>query len=119
MRMNTRDVSAREPGYPTRARFTWLATGLVLLLAVVITLIGCGVHTESPIFTAAPGDYPCHNADGSARPNAVWCYPVDGTHTCCSEYDICAPNDRCRYAGHPETLGGALVEMPRQREDGK
>lgn len=83
----------------------------------LLALIFVGCHTESPVFTPDPHDknYPCHRADGSADPNANWCFPVDGSHTCCPERSTCSSLEGqpiCAYQG-PEVGPGGLFEAQR------
>jgi hypothetical protein len=98
------------------------ALGLTLLGLVVV-----GCHFGSPVFTPNPKDpaFHCHRQDGSVDPNAVWCFPTDGTHTCCLENYICGtlegqPN--CEYQGNPDNgsnggdLFAARKPMPRMSE---
>lgn len=92
------------------------------LLALVV--IGC--HFGTPVFTPDPKKYPCHRQDGSADPNANWCFPVDGSHTCCLENYKCGtlegqPN--CEYQGNPDNgsnggdlFGAKRKTMPRMAE---
>jgi len=78
-------------------------------------LVAVGCHVSSPVFTPAPNDpaYPCHRSDGSSDPNANWCFPVDGTHTCCPERSTCSSLEGqpvCSYQG-PEVGPGGLFEV--------
>lgn len=87
----------------------------VVLALVALVVAGC--HFDSPIFTPDPHDkaYPCHRADGSADPNATWCFPVDGSHTCCPERSACSSLEGqpiCAYQG-PEVGPGGLFETRR------
>ena len=79
------------------------------LVAILITgLTGC--HTETPVFTPNPKDYPCHNQDGSAETDANWCYPLDGTHTCCHAGLRCVTNNGCQvisYDGYLPSMGAS------------
>ncbi len=63
--------------------------------SLIVIAIFTGCHTNTWVFTPDPKDYPCHNADGSAAMDADWCYPVDGTHTCCLGGQVCKANDGC------------------------
>jgi hypothetical protein len=82
-------------------------------LSFAILVFGA-CNTQSPIFTPAPNDpaYHCHAADGSARVDAVWCFPVDGTRTCCPANNACVP-DGCEFMGDPEATTGAAYEAKR------
>jgi hypothetical protein len=73
-----------------------------VVFAVLVSITGCAGWESSPAITPKPGDYPCHRQDGSADPNAVWCFPVDGTHTCCLENFSCTTLEGkpvCSYDG--------------------
>lgn len=99
----------------------------VLAVALVFALAGAGVgaclvacHTDSPIFTPPKDDpaYHCHRQDGSVNPNATWCFPVDGTHTCCPMSYSCEPPminttvPGCEYQGNPDNPIGNLGAAP-------
>jgi hypothetical protein len=84
--------------------------------AFLVALVVIGCHFGEYV-TPDPHDkaYPCHRADGSADPNANWCFPVDGSHTCCPERSSCASLEGqpiCAYQG-PEVGPGGLFEARR------
>lgn len=92
--------------------------GVALLALVVAALVGA-CNTQSPALTPKPADYPCHNPDGSARPDATWCYPIDHTHTCCGASEWCVPNgceshveDGTGYAAHARRVSPRQEERP-------
>lgn len=75
---------------------------------VFLTLvIFSSCHTKSPVFTPDPKDpaYHCHAADGSVIADAVWCFPVDQTRTCCPFEHKCSTlggEQTCEFIGRPD-----------------
>lgn len=71
-----------------RAIMTETAKALAVFIAIAGILIVCtSCHEDSPIFTPATGPgtpFPCKD-----RPLDVWCFPEDGTHTCCPPSNDC------------------------------
>lgn len=72
------------------------------LLAVVA--VCC--NTQSPVFTPDPKNpaYHCHDSSGAVIADDVWCYPEDGTHTCCPFEHKCSTlsgDQNCEFIGHP------------------
>jgi hypothetical protein len=84
-----------------------------IALVGLVSVTGCAAHSSPGPLTPDPKDYPCHNEDGSADPNANWCYPVDGTHTCCRENNSCSSLEGqpvCEYQGPAVGPGGNFDE---------
>lgn len=84
-----------------------------MLCVAAIGILFAGCHTNTWVFTPDPKEYPCHWADGSADINADWCFPKDGTQTCCHTgfhciKDGCEGNSNDNPAdlsSHPENRG--------------
>lgn len=94
----------------------------ILVLGLIVAIVGCDF--SGPVFTPKPGDYPCHRQDGSADPNANWCYPLDGSHTCCLQNYRCSSLEgepSCSYQGNPDngSIGAAQKSVPRTPESGR
>lgn len=78
------------------------ALGLALLAVVAVCC-----NTQSRVFTPDPNDkaYHCHDSSGAVIADAVWCYPEDGTHTCCPFENKCSTlegDQICEYIGRPD-----------------
>lgn len=71
-----------------RAIMAETAKVLAVLIAIAGILIVCtSCHEDSPVFTPATGPGTEFHCVG--RPTDVWCFPEDGTHTCCPEDNDC------------------------------
>jgi hypothetical protein len=62
---------------------------VALLLGFLLTSCTAWNQYTTPV----AGEFPCHNTDHTQNPDAVWCYPVDKTHTCCPPNSACIPPD--------------------------
>jgi hypothetical protein len=84
-------------------RLALLALGISLIAIAILSIVSC--NGQSRVLTPDKNDpaYHCHDKDtGEVIADAVWCYPVDGTHECCPVYSECStlngvPN--CPYVG--------------------
>lgn len=99
------------------------ALGLALLALISLALASC--NTQSRVFTPDPKDpaYHCHEKSGAVIVDATWCFPVDGTHTCCYDNGTCIkpdPDGMSRGCAYPSIsheygarpLGSRMSEQP-------
>jgi hypothetical protein len=76
-------------------------------LAVLALVVFAACNTQSPVFTPDPKNpaYHCHDSSGAVIADAVWCYPTDGTHTCCPFEHQCSSlggDQTCEFIGRPD-----------------
>jgi hypothetical protein len=76
----------------------------------LLTLIVVGCHFSDYVH-ANPKDYRCHHSDGSADVEAQWCFPMDGTHTCCAGGTFCN-----QYGGCTDSTVYPNLEAARKRK---
>jgi hypothetical protein len=62
------------------------------LLLLTVVVVGC--HFSDYVH-ADPKSFHCHHSDGSADVEAQWCWPMDGTHTCCVSGTFCNQYGGC------------------------
>lgn len=94
---------------------------LFLLAVVTLALVGA-CNVQSPALSPADNDplYHCR-IDGHVAADETWCFPVDGSHTCCPPSSECIPPDAdgmshgCAATEDPHTFG-ARRTMARMAE---
>jgi hypothetical protein len=101
----------------------------IILRLVFLGILTASCHLSSPIFTPDPKDpaYPCHDENGAAAADYVWCFPVDHSHTCCRANFTCGTLEgepSCSYQGNPDNgsngaIGSAQKSVPRMPESGR
>lgn len=74
---------------------------IIVFPMIMIAIIALSCNSQSPALTPAKNDpnYHCRDDNGNVLVDSTWCYPFDGSHTCCDIGGTCLKNDPngCEY----------------------